>query len=716
MINTPEHINIFIAYTSTDRSFLEELKVHLSVLERLGLVDKVWYNGLVEVGSDWEATVHDALHRSDIILLLVSADFIASDFCYHQEMKQAVRLHEEGRVRTIPIIVRPCLWERAPFAELEVLPRNGLPISSSDWAHADEPYVQITRTIEDIILDLKQEDRPPDQQKRHLEFQRSQEEAEHYFAAGKWLEAQAKYQQALHFAQSESAVEVAAVERRLERCRNEIYFQRHLARGEQAYREERFLDARSALAQALVFKPEDSEAAVLKAATEAALAAVAPVREEPKEDSQAPRFLQLKIFGIEVFKLVIAMSTVGLLLTPLLLLQKGGTGPVASLEQGGIVYRNADQEVVLRTDYLAGRNFSEGLAPVQNAAGKWGYIDEANEVQIEFDYDGAWPHSPQEDLAYVARDGQCGFIDRSGEVRIPLTYLDAASFSEGLAMVKKAEGDFAFIDARGRELISGLDSVITPRFEQGEAIVVRDGRQLTIDQRGRCVENCPEEREWNERRRKKRVEELLRASGKMGETQEYERALMKLDEVERLSTEGKTQKEVAQRRTRLQKERDDQHRNQFDSLRHVADESFAEGDFASALEGYRAADQLPYSGKQVLRRRLQLSQRALREEATPSATSIYGFPHPDGGWGIKNAAHEVLLPPQFDSVGVFSNGYLAIQKEGQWGFINEKGEVTIKPFYDAVVRGFSPEGFALVKKGARTLRLNRHGRTAKVRH
>ncbi len=715
MINTPENINIFIAYTPTDRSYLEELQVHLSVLERLGLVDKIWYDGMVEVGRDWESTILDALHQSDIILLLVSADFIASDFCYHQEMQQAIRLHEEGKVHTIPIIVRPCLWERAPFSKLNVLPKGGQPLSSSEWPHEDVPYVQITKAVEDIILVLKQEALSPDEQKRHLEFQRSREEAEHYFAAGKWLEAEVKYQQALHFAKSESASEFLPIERRIEQCHNEIFFQRQLARAEEAFKEKRYLDARAASTKALDFKPDSSEAAKLKAATEAALASVAPKREKPAEEGQGTRFLQLKIFGIEVFKLVIAMSVIGLVTIPLILWNTNDSGWQASVEDNRLIYRDQQGQVVLRTNHPNGRDFSAGIAPVQDVEGKWGYINEENGLEIAFQFETAWPHSDREGLAYVAKGNRCGFIDREGAVKIPLTYLDAASFSEGLAMVKKAPGNFAFINAQGKEVIGGLDSIITTAFKNGEAIVIRKGRQITIDKKGRCVEGCKKAEVLNDRQKDRRLQGLIKDSEQLAQEKEYNRAVMKLQEAEQLTQNKEVLYDLGNRRDLIQRKVDDQHRTKFNELRKQADVSFAEGDFGRALKLYKAAMRLPYSGKERLRKRLRQSQSAIRREAAESPKEIYGFAHPDGQWGIKTAEREVLLPPQFDSVGVFSNGYLAIQRDGQWGFINEKGEVTIKPFYDSVILPFSPEGFAKVKKGRRVTDIDRHGRTVNLR-
>ena len=716
MINTPENINIFIAYTPEDRPFVTELETHLNVLERLGLVDKIWYDGLVEAGADWETTVLNALHNSDIILLLVSADFIASDFCYHQEMLQAVRLHEEGKVQTIPIIVRPCLWDKAPFAKLKVLPKNGLPVATQSWNHMDEPYAQIAEAIEQIILQIKKEALGGDEQKRISELNRSIEEAEHYFAAGKWQEAQVKYEQALLFSKEEpgTVTDVSILNRRIEQCKSEIYFQLNFSRGEKAYREERYDDADLALSQALVFKPQDLEAQKLKAATDLALASAERKEKETAEQSTSgTRFLQVKVFGMEIFKLVIALCMAGVALAVIPQLLEQSSGPLASLEGGKVVFRNADGELVLATDYTDGRDFSEELAAVRNKTGKWGYIDTANQALIAFNYEVAWPHSEKEGLAYVRKDDKCGFIDREGKVKIPLVYLDAASFSEGLAMVRKSKKEYAFIDENGVEIISGLDGVITPQFRDGEAIVIRGGQQMTINKKGQCLEGCrKEDRPLSDSKKRRKIRQLLKESNQLVEQKEYERAVMKLKEAERLTETEKEKLEIGNRIDRLQRTISQGYKKEYLKIMDKGNRLYQQGDFIKALKFYEQALALPISTKHTASARAAECKAAIQRESRETAT-IYGFQHPNGQWGIKNAAREVLIAPRFDSVTTLIDGFIAVQEEGLWGFLDAKAKVAVTPRYDRV-RPFS-NGFAKVLKGRREVSINAYGREVNPR-
>ncbi len=141
-----EQINIFIAYAKKDEDILLSLRKHLAVLERIENV-RIWYDGNIELGTEWAAETDEALSKAKIILLLISADFIASDFCYENQMQKALERHKNGAAVLVPIIIRDCVWEGTPFSKLKVLPLNGVPVSSSVWDTADTPYVEIVKAL-----------------------------------------------------------------------------------------------------------------------------------------------------------------------------------------------------------------------------------------------------------------------------------------------------------------------------------------------------------------------------------------------------------------------------------------------------------------------------------------------------------------------------------------------------------------------------------------
>ncbi|MEM7794112.1 MAG: TIR domain-containing protein [Cyanobacteria bacterium P01_C01_bin.118] len=86
------------------------------------------------------------LKRADIILLLISADFIASDYCYEIELQQAMERHQAGEARVIPIILRPADWQNTPFSELQAFPTNAKPITS--WSDRDEAWLNVEMLLE----------------------------------------------------------------------------------------------------------------------------------------------------------------------------------------------------------------------------------------------------------------------------------------------------------------------------------------------------------------------------------------------------------------------------------------------------------------------------------------------------------------------------------------------------------------------------------------
>lgn len=149
-----EDIKIFIAYSREDQQILKVLRKNLRVLERTQNVT-VWYDGEIEAGSDWEQQIKNNLHAADIILLLVSENFIASDYCYDKEMNEALSLHDQNKVRTIPIIAKECLWQRMPFARLQALPEDGKPLTSKDWDSPNKPYLQVVIQLELITKDIR---------------------------------------------------------------------------------------------------------------------------------------------------------------------------------------------------------------------------------------------------------------------------------------------------------------------------------------------------------------------------------------------------------------------------------------------------------------------------------------------------------------------------------------------------------------------------------
>ena len=116
-------IEVFYAYAPEDETWVQELEKHLSLLQRQGIIS-TWHPRLIAAGSDWQHVIDDHFHKASLILLLISPDFLASDYCYGNEMRQALRRERDKGVCVIPILLRPVDWQHAPFAHLRPLPAD----------------------------------------------------------------------------------------------------------------------------------------------------------------------------------------------------------------------------------------------------------------------------------------------------------------------------------------------------------------------------------------------------------------------------------------------------------------------------------------------------------------------------------------------------------------------------------------------------------------
>ena len=139
---------IFISYSHKDETLKEELDAHLSALKRSKLVE-VWHDRRIDPGSNWDNDIKAELESADIILLLVSSNFLASEYIWKIEIARAIERHEAKETRVIPIFLRACDMEGMPFAGLQGIPRDAKPVVS--FADKDEAYLQIAKGIRGVL-------------------------------------------------------------------------------------------------------------------------------------------------------------------------------------------------------------------------------------------------------------------------------------------------------------------------------------------------------------------------------------------------------------------------------------------------------------------------------------------------------------------------------------------------------------------------------------
>lgn len=145
------NLRVFYSYSHKDEKLRDRLETHLSILKREGAISQ-WHDRRISAGLDWKNNIDERLNSAQIILLLVSADFLASDYCYDVEMKRAMERHASGEARVIPIILRPCDWDLTPFAKVQALPKDGRPVIK--WRDQDTAFNEITRGIRDVVSSL----------------------------------------------------------------------------------------------------------------------------------------------------------------------------------------------------------------------------------------------------------------------------------------------------------------------------------------------------------------------------------------------------------------------------------------------------------------------------------------------------------------------------------------------------------------------------------
>jgi TIR domain len=122
-----KHLKLVYCYAREDRMLLEELDKHLRALKRQYEI-VIWSDYEISPGMEWEKEIDARLNTANIILLLMSSDFMASDYCYGVEMKHALERHKRGEATVIPVILRPIEWQDTPIGKLQALPKNGKPV------------------------------------------------------------------------------------------------------------------------------------------------------------------------------------------------------------------------------------------------------------------------------------------------------------------------------------------------------------------------------------------------------------------------------------------------------------------------------------------------------------------------------------------------------------------------------------------------------------
>ena len=147
-----EPVEVFFSYAHEDEALRDELEKHLAILKRQGVITG-WHDRKIGAGREWEGEIDAHLNTARVILLLISPDFLVSDYCYDVELKRAMQRHDAREARVIPVILRPVDWKGAPFGKLQALPKDAKPVTL--WDNRDEGFRDVARGIREAVEELR---------------------------------------------------------------------------------------------------------------------------------------------------------------------------------------------------------------------------------------------------------------------------------------------------------------------------------------------------------------------------------------------------------------------------------------------------------------------------------------------------------------------------------------------------------------------------------
>jgi len=209
-------IEVFFSYSREDKPLRDKLEIHLSSLRQQGVISS-WHDRQIVAGSEWEEEIDRHMRTADIILLLVSPDFVNSKYCYDIELPYAMRRHEAGEAYVVPILLRPVArWKNLTFTRLQVYPSGGVPITQ--WADPDNGFVDVAEGIAEAVEKLL-ERRQEIEQLRLEQEELAKRETERLQQAESYREEAPRLRQAELYRQEAQRLQQAAERSRLSEAR-----------------------------------------------------------------------------------------------------------------------------------------------------------------------------------------------------------------------------------------------------------------------------------------------------------------------------------------------------------------------------------------------------------------------------------------------------------------------------------------------------------------
>ena len=154
--SSPERLRVFLSYSHFDEGLKDKLEAHLSALKRSDLIE-TWSDRKIEPGQEWEGEIDERLIKADLVLLLISSDFLHSDFCYLTETRNALDRHARGQALVILIVVREVDLKGLPIAQLQMLPKDGHAVTSRFWNDEDEAFKNVAEGVRLAVNEFREQ-------------------------------------------------------------------------------------------------------------------------------------------------------------------------------------------------------------------------------------------------------------------------------------------------------------------------------------------------------------------------------------------------------------------------------------------------------------------------------------------------------------------------------------------------------------------------------
>ena len=139
---------MFCSYSRKDERFRRQFDSSVALLRQQGLVN-IWHDRKIDAGSEWVGEIDEHLNSADIVTLFISADFLASDYCYERELRRALEREAQQELEIVPIIIRKCDWEEAPFARFQAIPTGAKPVKS--WSDRDAAWTDVAKSLRGTV-------------------------------------------------------------------------------------------------------------------------------------------------------------------------------------------------------------------------------------------------------------------------------------------------------------------------------------------------------------------------------------------------------------------------------------------------------------------------------------------------------------------------------------------------------------------------------------